>query len=134
MDNVRDGQCFCNPFLIFSCHSRRTFIQSGLVNILPVLLNKESVMTMKAGILSDTHISEPASDFNELVSRCFGNCDVIIHAGELTSIKVLEAFSDFEVHAVHGNMCGASSFCSLPREKTIRLHHYPANEAFRHFL
>ena len=79
---------------------------------------------MKIGILSDTHISSPDNDFNELVVRCFGDCDVIIHAGDLTSIKVLEAFSDFEVHAVHGNMCGASSYCSLPREKTIKLQHF----------
>jgi hypothetical protein len=81
-------------------------------------------MTIKAGILSDTHLSVVDNDYKALVARCFGDCDVIIHAGDLTNIKVLEAFSDKEVHGVHGNMCDASSYRTLPREKTFKLLHY----------
>ena len=76
---------------------------------------------MKAGILSDTHLTVPDQEFNRLIEQCFSFCDVIIHAGDLTSIKVLEAFSGHEVHAVHGNMCDAGSYRTLPREKTFHL-------------
>ncbi len=81
-------------------------------------------MTIKAGILSDTHLSDPGGDFQELVTRCFGDCDIILHAGDLTSLKVLEAFSDKPVHAVHGNMCDAASYRALPRDTTITLLRY----------
>lgn len=76
---------------------------------------------MKAGILSDTHLAAPDDDFKRLVEICFSSCDVIIHAGDLTSLKVLDAFAGFEVHAVHGNMCDAGSYRTLPREKTFPL-------------
>ena len=32
-------------------------------------------------------------------------------------MKVLDAFSGYEVHAVHGNMCDAGPYRALPREK-----------------
>ncbi|MDW7772323.1 MAG: metallophosphoesterase family protein [Desulfobulbaceae bacterium] len=76
---------------------------------------------MKAGILSDTHLANPGREFTRLIERCFASCDVIIHAGDLTGVKVLDAFSGYEVHAVHGNMCDAVSSRSLPREKTFQL-------------
>lgn len=76
---------------------------------------------MKAGILSDTHLAVPDMDFTRLIERCFSSCDVIIHAGDLTGIRVLEAFSGFEVHAVHGNMCDVVTLRSLPREKVFHL-------------
>lgn len=72
---------------------------------------------MKAGILSDTHLSTIDNNFTELVNKCFAGCDVIIHAGDLTSLKVLDAFEGFLVHAVHGNMCDAGPYHSLPKEK-----------------
>lgn len=76
---------------------------------------------MKAGILSDTHLAAPGTEFNRLVERCFASCDVIIHAGDLTSIQVLDAFAGQVVHAVHGNMCDPALYNSLPREKTFQL-------------
>ncbi|GAB4345276.1 MAG: metallophosphoesterase [Desulfobulbaceae bacterium] len=78
-------------------------------------------MTIKAGILSDTHLHRPDDRFIELVNRCFADCDVIIHAGDLTGAAVLEAFGDREIHAVHGNMCDASAYRNLPRETSFTL-------------
>lgn len=76
---------------------------------------------MKAGILSDTHLASPGKEFTGLIERCFASCDVIIHAGDLTGTRVLEAFSGFEMHVVHGNMCDPGTQMSLPREKVFRL-------------
>ncbi|MDY0350393.1 MAG: YfcE family phosphodiesterase [Desulfobulbaceae bacterium] len=78
-------------------------------------------MTIKAGILSDTHLSRPDERFTELAAKCFADCDVIIHAGDLTGTAVLEVFAGRPVYAVHGNMCDAGSHCLLPREMTFRL-------------
>jgi len=79
---------------------------------------------MKAGILSDTHLANPDNAFKKLIEHCFASCDVIIHAGDLTSVRILDALSDFKVHAVHGNMCDAGSYRTLPREKTFNLDHF----------
>jgi uncharacterized protein len=78
-------------------------------------------MTIKAGILSDTHLTCPDDQFIHLVEKCFAGCDVIIHAGDLTSTRVLEVFTGRPVHAVHGNMCDAVALRSLPRELTFGL-------------
>lgn len=81
-------------------------------------------MTLKAGILSDTHLVRPDDRFIRLARHCFADCTVIIHAGDLTNASVLKGFGDREVFAVHGNMCDASSFLSLPRDLTFALGSY----------
>ena len=80
--------------------------------------------SMKIGILSDTHITTPSSYFRQQVNLCFGQCQVIFHAGDLVDVSILEAFGDKEVHAVHGNMCLPSSARSLPRETVVEVDGY----------
>lgn len=79
---------------------------------------------MKIGILSDTHLNSPSPAFRQQVSLCFADCPVIIHAGDLTDISILEAFKGKEVHAVHGNMCLPSSSRTLPRETMVEIDGY----------
>ena len=76
---------------------------------------------MKIGILSDTHLNGPAPWFQRQVEICFADCPVILHAGDLTDISVLQAFKGKEVHGVHGNMCHHSSSSTLPREKVVTI-------------
>ena len=78
-------------------------------------------MTIKAGILSDTHLHRADDAFISLTRQCFADCAVIIHAGDLTNIAVLEAFAGKEIHAVYGNMCDASVSLALPRQTTFQL-------------
>lgn len=47
--------------------------------------------------------------------------EIILHAGDLTDISVLDVFKDKEVHAVHGNMCHTSSRSRLPGSKIIQV-------------
>ena len=68
---------------------------------------------IRAGVLSDTHIKQPDSQFCQWVQDCFHHCDVIIHAGDLTALPVLVAFGGRTVYAVSGNMC----------ESAVRQHH-----------
>lgn len=76
---------------------------------------------IKIGILSDTHLPGPNDLFQEQAIACFHDVHMILHAGDLTDISVLDVFDGKEVHAVHGNMCGFSTCTSLPQKKTIRV-------------
>jgi putative phosphoesterase len=71
------------------------------------------------GVLSDTHLRGPEKWFREKVDRCFADADMILHAGDLTSLSVLEVFAGRNVHAVHGNMCGPQTSEALPASKII---------------
>ena len=62
-------------------------------------------MTIRAGVLADTHLLEPDNRFRLQVQHCFHDCTVIIHAGDITGPGVLAVFADKQVHAVHGNIC-----------------------------
>ncbi len=78
-------------------------------------------MTIKAGILSDTHLSRADDVFRQQVELCFADCEVIIHAGDLTDISVLDVFNGRKVYAVHGNLCDASASLALPGEESFEL-------------
>jgi len=76
------------------------------------------------GILSDTHLSSCSDSFRAQVQTAFAGCEIIIHAGDLTDIAVLDAFSGKKVYAVHGNMCNMGSQQVLPNSKLITLGGY----------
>ena len=69
---------------------------------------------MKAGIISDTHLSSTNALFQKQVDTCFQDCDLIIHAGDLTDLSILNAFNGKTIQAVHGNMCNHTSYKKLP--------------------
>jgi len=66
------------------------------------------------GILSDTHRSRLEDEFLDQVGQAFASCDIIVHAGDLTSRSILDAFDDRLTYAVHGNMCGHETHTALP--------------------
>jgi putative phosphoesterase len=78
-------------------------------------------MAVKIGILSDTHMVRPTDFFRHQVARCFADVSVILHAGDLTDMSVLDVFSDKELYAVHGNMCHGSSRNALPRQRVVEV-------------
>ena len=73
------------------------------------------------GVLSDTHLIEPDTWFRERVDRCFADADMILHAGDLTSLSILDVFAGKTVHAVHGNMCSPKTKETLPASKIIEV-------------
>lgn len=77
----------------------------------------ESVV--RIGVLSDTHLAGPTERFKALADACFADTDIILHAGDLTSLSILDVFTGKEVHAVRGNMCDASSYHNLPEKKVV---------------
>ncbi len=79
---------------------------------------------IRVGILSDTHLNAPLPLFATQARKVFQDCSVILHAGDLSDISVLDVFQDHELHAVHGNMCSFATQQQLPTDKVIKLGGY----------
>ncbi len=59
---------------------------------------------LKIGVISDTHLLECTSELERLAGQYFTDTDMVLHAGDLVSSKVLKAFKGKDVRAVRGNM------------------------------
>ncbi|MBP2046486.1 metallophosphoesterase [Methanobacterium aggregans] len=60
---------------------------------------------MLIGVISDTHIPERASEIPETVFKTFENVDMILHAGDLVSLDVIDALKEIApMKCVQGNM------------------------------
>jgi len=76
---------------------------------------------MLIGLISDTHIPDRTGEIPATVFEAFKNVDLIIHAGDLTSLKIKEDLEKIApVLAVQGNMDEAYNL-KLPKSivKTI---------------
>ncbi len=60
-------------------------------------------MAIQIGVISDTHLKRPDKHFLKTVQECFKDVDMIIHAGDFTSLEVYEALRFKELLAVKGN-------------------------------
>ncbi|MDP2643668.1 MAG: metallophosphoesterase family protein [Desulfobacterales bacterium] len=79
---------------------------------------------MKIGVISDTHLSEPSIKLNRLIQWVFKDVDLILHAGDLTRLKVLDAFFPKEVIAVSGNMDRLDVSSRLPVKEVVKFRQY----------
>lgn len=61
---------------------------------------------IKIGVISDTHLRTPDERLSGLAERQFKEASMVLHAGDLVSLSVLDAFYGKEVVAVCGNMDG----------------------------
>ncbi len=76
---------------------------------------------MKIGVLSDTHLLSCDSRLERIVADYFPDIDVILHAGDLVSESVLEAFDGKDLIAVCGNMDPPSLRQVLPGKRIIEI-------------
>lgn len=79
---------------------------------------------IRAGILSDTHLSNITDSYRYLVKHAFADCDIIFHAGDITNIEIMKLFDDKVLHAVHGNMCDGITRQKYPHSKAVVLEGY----------
>ena len=74
---------------------------------------------MKIGVISDTHIPIFSQNLPKKVFEYFNDCDLIVHAGDILELSVIEELSTIaETKAVCGNMDGYEVRQKLP-EKII---------------
>ena len=71
---------------------------------------------VKIGVISDTHLSGYDKGLKKIVDEYFGDVDVIIHAGDLVDLCVLDVFAGCEIKAVCGNMDYPSVREKLPEQ------------------
>ncbi len=76
---------------------------------------------MKIGVISDTHMSQPTEALLSLVDGIFSDVSMILHAGDLTRISILDAFAGKDVVAVCGNMDRHDVTQALPTKTTINV-------------
>lgn len=76
----------------------------------------------RIGVISDTHIPRAAPDLPERVYREFRGADMILHAGDLIEMSVLEKLQEIApTHAVSGNMDTHEVKEALPQKDTINV-------------
>lgn len=75
----------------------------------------------RIGVLSDTHLRGPDPELARAIHQAWGPVDLIMHAGDLTSLAVLDSLAPPEVVAVCGNMDGPQVSSNLPQKRTLEL-------------
>ena len=68
----------------------------------------------KIGVISDTHLTDYDDKMRRSVAEHFSDVDMILHAGDMVDLRVLEIFGGKEVKAVCGNMDNYSVREKLP--------------------
>lgn len=77
---------------------------------------------MLIGVISDTHIPQSADEIPQSVFSIFKGVDLIIHAGDLTSLDVLNTLGKIaEVKAVRGNMDSQEVCLRLAEKQIIKI-------------
>ena len=79
---------------------------------------------MKIGVISDTHLNGYDDRLRRLMDDHFHDVSLILHAGDLVDIRVLDAFAGKDVKAVCGNMDPQSVRQYLPDRLIITIENY----------
>jgi len=79
---------------------------------------------VRIGVISDTH-AKTDEDLNclaEIARRCFKDVDIILHAGDMVSLRVLEILQNVaRTVAVKGNMDFPEVKETLPNKTVVKL-------------
>ncbi|MBW1828850.1 MAG: metallophosphoesterase family protein [Deltaproteobacteria bacterium] len=79
---------------------------------------------MKIGVLSDTHLNHVTNELKEIYDRYLSDKDLILHAGDIVSIEVVDFFRRNNFHGVHGNMDPSDVQNALPEKRVIEIGPY----------
>ena len=74
---------------------------------------------MKIGVISDTHLQEVDSHLREIYHNYLSDTDLIVHAGDVISMEVVDFLSDKPLHVVQGNMDSLEIKGKFPKTKII---------------
>ena len=74
---------------------------------------------MKIGVIADTHLKRPDAFLRRAVEEHFDGADLILHAGDMCTLEVLEAFGRRPFKAVAGNRDDRAVKARLPQRLLI---------------
>ena len=78
---------------------------------------------MKIGVISDTHLKSPDSDFKKIIDFYFKDVEKIFHLGDFTDFSIAEYLSGLkELVAVAGNMDPSNIQKSFPKKRIFELY------------
>ena len=81
--------------------------------------------SLKVGVISDTHVPAIALSLPPAVFEIFKGVDLILHAGDIVELSVLDELSAIaHVEAVAGNMDSSEVHLKLPSKKIIPISGY----------
>jgi hypothetical protein len=69
---------------------------------------------IKIGVISDTHLEDYDDKMRKRIAEHFSDVDMILHAGDMVDLRVLDIFRGKEIKAVCGNMDNYSVREKLP--------------------
>ena len=76
---------------------------------------------MKIGVISDTHLDAPTPFLEVVVEKYFKDVDLILHAGDICTVKVLDVFKGKKIYAVAGNNDGPDIERRFPGKELIEV-------------
>jgi len=74
---------------------------------------------MRIGVLSDTHLRNPEPFLDRILDEVFADVEMILHAGDIVTRKVLERLEERGVLAVCGNMDDYEVADTIPQSRII---------------
>jgi len=74
---------------------------------------------MKIGIISDTHLKEVSQQLIDIYDQYFSGVDMIIHAGDLVSMEIVDFLGQKPLHVVQGNMDKRDIRDRFPKKEII---------------
>ena len=77
------------------------------------------VSRVKIGVISDTHLRGCDEKLTRSLERLFREADLILHAGDLSELAVLDVFDPKEFRAVRGNTDSPSVRPRLPDQLVL---------------
>ena len=75
----------------------------------------------RIGVISDTHLTGYDPELAQRTAEVFAGVEMILHAGDITDLAVLDAWDGVEVIAVAGNMDGPTVRANLPDKRVIKV-------------
>jgi hypothetical protein len=76
---------------------------------------------MKIGVISDTHMKNSSPFLEMVVEEYFNDVDLILHAGDVTTLHVLDAFRGKEIVVVCGNRDSDEIKRRYPAKRVIEI-------------
>jgi putative phosphoesterase len=76
-------------------------------------------MTIRIGVLSDTHLHRVTPEFRGIYDQYLSDVDLIFHAGDFTSPALISFLDKQGFHGVHGNMDPMEVKTMLPEKKVV---------------
>jgi len=76
---------------------------------------------MRIGVLADTHLREVTPFLEAIYARFLKDMDLILHAGDITSSKIILFLRQRPFAGVHGNMDGPEVRRALPSKQVIEV-------------